>query len=154
MACSYDAGGTLIHPDTRRGVYRSVAGINVPSPGINVPSVADDLYRVLHLDRAKVARQVDGQYKGARVQVTHDDLGRHLAGEITLAFTVLVGGLALFAGFDIDALFTALLAVVRTAAEKVGGSELTDAMFGTSGLDEGRGKVILTLDEPIPTLKP
>jgi hypothetical protein len=135
------ASGTLIHPNTRRGVYRSVAGINVPS-------LADNLWGFLNLDRARVARQVDGQYKGARLPLTRDDLVRHLAGEITLAISVLRDGVALFAGIDIDARFEELLPIVRAAAEGVGGSELVDAMFGTSGSYDGRGKVILTLEKP------
>ncbi|MGC1986358.1 MAG: hypothetical protein WA668_13315, partial [Candidatus Cybelea sp.] len=135
--------GTIIHPSPHRGVYRSNAGINVPS-------FAEELWHLLHLDRAKAVPQVDGRYKGKPTQLRREDLDRHLMGEITLAFTPLRYTLALFSGLDIDACFKALLPVVRAAALKIGGAELVAAMFCTTGSDEGRGKVLVAFVEPVP----
>jgi hypothetical protein len=136
--------GTLIHPSPYGGAYRS-------TPGINVPAAAE-LWRLLHLDRARAVAQSDGRYKGQRVAFTPDDLERHLAGEITLAFTVLLGNRALFAVLDVDARFGVLLDVIRDAALAIGGEELLAAIFCTTGSDVGRGKIVVTFTQPAPAL--
>lgn len=118
---------------------------NVPTLGINVPSVAE-LWRLLHLERAKAKTQSNGRYS-RRHALTCDDLERHLAGEITLAFTVLCCQRALFAVLDVDALFPELLSVIRTAVLAIAGGELSAAIFCTNGSDAGRGKVIVTFTE-------
>jgi hypothetical protein len=102
---------------------------------------------LLHLERAKAVAQSDGRYRGTRVAITRKDLERHLAGEITLAFTVLCHRRALFAVLDVDAIFLELLSVIREAAIAIGGEDLRAAIFCTSGSDEGRGKVIVTFTE-------
>lgn len=135
------ASGTIIHPEPHRGVYRSDAGINVPE--------AVELWKLLHLDHAKMVVQSNGQYKGQRVAVTHEALERHLAGEVTLAFTVLHYKLALYAVIDVDARFPELLPIVRAGALKVGGDDLLAAIFCTNGSDHGRGKVIVNFTQPV-----
>ena len=120
---------------------------NVPEPGVNVPPVAE-LWNLLHFDRAKAKTQLNGRY-GRLHSFTWDDLERHLAGEITLAFSVLSGQLALFAPLDVDALFPELLPAIRTAVVAIGGEELYSAIFCTNGSDDGRGKIIVTFTEPL-----
>jgi hypothetical protein len=134
------SSGTLIHPDTRRGVYRSNTGINVPS--------AAELRNLLHLERASAKAQSNARYS-RRHPLTYDALERHLAGEITLAFAVLRYRRALFAVLDVDALFPELMPAIRTAVAAIGGDALSAAIFCTGGSDAGRGKVIVTFAEPI-----
>ena len=136
--------GTLIHPSPRRGVYRS------NSPGINVPFAAD-LWRLLHLDRALAVAHSNGCYRGRRMPITCEDLDRHLTGEIAIAFGVLRGSHALFAVLDVDALFRDLLGFIRKAAGAIGGEDLAAAIFCTGGSDDGRGKVIVTFAQPVPS---
>jgi hypothetical protein len=137
------ASGTLIRPSPHGGVYRS------KSPGTNVPPAAE-LWNLLHLDKAKAVAQSNGCYKGHRLPITREDLERHLAGEVTLAFTVLRGSRALFAVLDVDALFRELLNVIRAAVLAIGGEELLDAIFCTSGSSDGRGKVVVTFTQLVP----
>jgi|SRR5580704_859792 hypothetical protein len=133
--------GTLIHPDTLGGVYRSATDINVPS--------ATELWSLLHLERAKAVAQSEGRYKGRRVAFTLDDLERHLTGEITLAFTALHYKRALFVALDVDAFFRELLPEIGKAARAIGGEDLAAAIFCTSGSDAGRGKLIVAFTEPV-----
>lgn len=133
--------GTLIHPDTHRGVYRS------RSPGIIVPQAAE-LWSLLHLSRARAKTQINGRYGRLRA-LTFDDLERHLSGQVTLAVAVLSNACALFAALDVDAFFPELLPVVRTAALAIGGEDLYAAIFCTGGSGAGRGKVIVTFTEPV-----
>lgn len=136
--------GTVIHPGARRGVYGSgPAGITVPPADL-----ADQLWRLLHLEKAKAAGQSDGAYAGARNPFTREDIERHLRGEITLAFTVLNYTHALFAVLDVDTLFPQLLPKIRELISRIGGQELPDAAFITGGSDEGRGKVVICFREP------
>ena len=134
--------GTLIHPEPRRGVYRSSTGINVPP--------AAELWNLLHLDEASAVAQSNGRYRGRRVPITLNDLERHLAGEITLGFSALHYNRALFASLDVDALFRELLPRIREDALAIGGEDLCAAIFCTSGSDAGRGKVIVTFTQPVP----
>jgi len=120
---------------------------NVPKSGINVPFAAE-LWGLLHLDRAKAKTQSNGRY-GRLHAFTFADLERHLAGEITLAFSVLSGQCALFALFDVDALFREVMPAIRAAVAAIGGERLAEAMFCTDGSDAGRGKVVVTFVEPV-----
>jgi hypothetical protein len=134
--------GTLIHPEPRRGVYRS------KSLGIIVPSAAE-LWSHLHLEQATGKTQSSGRYS-RRHALTQRDLEHHLAGDITLALSVLSGQRALFAVLDVDALFPQLLPAIRTAVGAIGSEALSAAIFCTGGSDAGRGKVIVTFTEPVP----
>jgi hypothetical protein len=133
--------GTIIHPEPHRGVYRSNAGIIVPS--------AVELWNLLHFEHAKAVLQSNGQYKGQRIAVTHEALERHLAGEVTLGFTVLHYKLALYVALDVDARFSELLPFIRAAVLKVGGEDLLAAIFCTNGSDDRRGKVVVTFTQPV-----
>jgi hypothetical protein len=121
---------------------------NVPQRDIIVPSAAE-LWSLLHLDRAKAVAQSNGRYKGRRIALAYEDLERHLAGDLTLGFTVLCHRQALFAVLDVDALFQHLLPVIRVAVLAMGGEDLRAAIFCTNGSDEGRGKIILTFTETV-----
>lgn len=60
------------------------------------------------------------------------------------------GDTALFAAIDVDERFPERLPILRNAIKTFGGAALADACFRTEGSDAGRGKIIITFDEPVP----
>ena len=147
---------TIIHPDPIGLPIVPLLDIIVPPRDTIVPIrdtivPARALWKLLHLERAKAVPQaLAGGYPGKRSPTNLVDVERHLAGEITLAFTPLVGDRALFVALDVDVQFSVLLPSIREYIAKLGSPELTEACFATDGSDEGRGKVVVCFDEPVP----
>jgi hypothetical protein len=128
-------------PAPPRGVYGS-------NPGPIVPA-AEEIWRALHLDKARATLQLNGSYQGRPAPPTINEVQRHLDGSITLAFSACRYDSALFASLDIDARFHDLLPVIRTIVAALGGESLSHAIFCTNGSDDGRGKIIITFAEPV-----
>src|ERR1700729_2512960 len=140
--------GTVIHPPPVGVSIVPPLDITVPPADITVPPAL--FWKLLHLHRTKVVPQgSDGSYRGKRAPLTLSDVGRHLAGEIVLAFSPVVGSKGLFAALDLDANFPILLPTIRELVSKAGGDELYRACFLTNGSDAGRGKIVICFTEPV-----
>lgn len=111
------------------------------------------LKRLLHLSLARTGTRFTNLYPTDFQVVTTQLLQAHLDGKIALAFAALEDGTsrgdALFGAVDVDRDFPRRLPVLRDAVHAVGGDAMLAAAFATTGSDEGRGKVIITLQRPM-----
>ncbi len=132
--------------------YRSslVASVGYRS-AVSPERFAAEYAKLLHLGGARAVRQNErGGYAGPRQRLCQDDVRRHLAGEISLAFAVVEAKTARTIVVDVDAAFETVLPVLRARAVEVGGSDLVDAAFITNGSSAGRGKLVISLAAPVP----
>jgi hypothetical protein len=109
--------------------------------------------QLLHLSIARTGSAFKNEFSGDFQVVTTQLLRAHFAGDVSLGFVCLEDGTsrgdALFGAIDIDAHFPRRLPVLHRALKAVGGEGLARAAFATSGSDDGRGKVIVSIERPM-----
>ncbi len=102
---------------------------------------------------AKVVTPFNRELDGHFVETNIDHVIAHLNGEIALTFSVLEGhrasGFACFIGWDIDVYAPHRIGVMKRVLHEIDPT-LVDACFATDGSAPDKGKVILTLEEPVP----
>lgn len=102
--------------------------------------------KLLHLSRG-TQMDLDGAYRGYRDYFDVAKVQAHLNGEIfPLGFNVVTRAKASFLCVDIDKLFKQRLPIVVEELRRRGWHQ---AAFYTNGSSEGKGKVIITLREPL-----
>jgi hypothetical protein len=116
--------------------------------------LASRLIRLLNHPMAKIVTTLQPSLVGDLIEINRDLVEQHLNGDLALTFCVLEGerstGFASFVGFDYDVYAPHRIEVTARILAEIDPA-LTLAAFSTDGSDPNtRGKLIITLDEPIP----
>jgi hypothetical protein len=122
--------------------------------GNTLVDIAARLITLLNRPMAKVVTALKPGLQGELIEINRDLVEQHLAGAIALTFCVLEGerseGFASFIAWDYDVYAPHRIDVTARILGEIDPA-LTAAAFSTDGSDpHTRGKLILTLEEPIP----